>query len=103
MQNGKRLKDHPGKIALVVFIGIMSWVSQPKTNRVGDNFPRPDPSKGPAWGYDFKKGDYRYKSEWPKDKPLPEAKHSNKGEDPPYVPSVDMDIDPQEVRDYYGY
>ncbi len=31
-----------------------------KQEKPNTSFPKPDPTKGEAWGYDFKKEDYRY-------------------------------------------
>jgi len=65
MQNSNHIKDHKGKIAMLVIVAVFSIISSKKADYTqGYNFPKPDPSRGAAWGYDPKTKDYRYESHW---------------------------------------
>lgn len=56
---------HRGKILWAMFMIIMTITTLSEEKPATDySFPTPDPNKGEAWGYDFHKQEYRYRSEF---------------------------------------
>lgn len=105
MENKKGIRNHKFAVIFITswtIFCILTREDGSNNYNQGKDFPKPDPSKGQALGYDYKKGEYKYESHWPKGKPLKETK-VDKGK--PYIHQEDVteDIDPQEIRDYYGY
>ena len=59
-----QMKANKGALLLLAgFLSLMfiSQLPSKKSNELAD-FPKPDPNRGIAWGWDFKKQEYRYES-----------------------------------------
>ena len=66
------------KIGTFIFFMILMYIANTPVKKIPtEPFPAPDPNMGRAWGYDFKKKEYRYESKTSKSYPSPRANASN--------------------------
>lgn len=124
MKKGNRLQDHPGKLIFLAIVASLVIYDINSSSSTSTDFPKADPSKGQAWGFNYEKNEYKYESYWPKDKPIPDSpldimnskskrgKKSTYGPNPIHIHSIDVqsaqdetdeEIDSQEIIDYYGH